>query len=234
MSSATPDFYIIGHRGAAGEKMENSMAGFQHALKLPIDAIEIDIRDHSESLWVIHDLKLQRLTGLNGNFDTVTDPGSIQLTNGEPIPTLRELLDLYWGVKPVNIEIKAVNDLPLLLELLDSYPELPEAPGMPWILISSFNHRALLGLRELDCSWPLAPLSSGIPLAFDHELAALDPWSWHFDDEYLDFEQVSYLADRGVKSLVYTVNDLDRARTLKQNGVAGVFTDIPTQMLALR
>ena len=50
--------------------------------------------------------------------------------------------------------------------------------------------------------------------------------------EYLDFEHVTYLAERGVKSLVYTVNDTARARELRQNGVAGIFTDIPTRMLA--
>ena len=35
-------FYFIGHRGAAGEKFENSMSGFEYALSLDIDAIELD------------------------------------------------------------------------------------------------------------------------------------------------------------------------------------------------
>ena len=234
MANATAGFYIVGHRGAAGEKMENSMDGFRHALNLGIDAIELDIRDHSSELWVIHDLQLQRLTGRSGTFDDLTDPGSVALTNGEPIPTLKQVLDLYWGVTPVNIEIKSVTDVKLLLDLLAGYPELPAAPSMPWILISSFNHQALLALRALGCPWPLAPISSGIPLAFDHELSALAPWSWHFDDEYLDFEQVAYLAERGVQSLVFTVNDPARAKTLHQNGVAGVFTDLPTTFLEAR
>ena len=232
MPIASDPFYIIGHRGAGGEKMENSLAGFKHALTLPIHGIELDIRDHSQALWVIHDLKLERLTGNSGDFDSQSDPGAIRLTNGETIPSLQQVLDLYWGVMPVNIEIKAVSDVALLLNLLAAYPPLPEPAAFPWILISSFNHRALLALRQLDCPWPLAPLSSGIPLAFDQELATLKPWSWHFDDEYLDFEQVHYLATRNVKSLVYTVNDAARARTLRDNGVAGIFTDLPTRMLA--
>ena len=41
------DFFIIGHRGAAGEKFENSLSGFKHALTLDIDAIELDVRAHS-------------------------------------------------------------------------------------------------------------------------------------------------------------------------------------------
>lgn len=62
------NFYLIGHRGAAGEKFENSMSGFEHALTLDIDAVELDIRQHAGELWVIHDQELDRLTDATGKF----------------------------------------------------------------------------------------------------------------------------------------------------------------------
>jgi len=37
-----------------------------------------------------------------------------------------------------------------------------------------------------------------------------------------------------VPSLVFTVNDAERAVFLKRSGVAGIFTDFPTRMLKLR
>jgi glycerophosphoryl diester phosphodiesterase len=231
MSTAKDPFYIIGHRGAAGERLENSLDGFKHTLTLPIDAIELDIREHSEQLWVIHDLELERLTGIKGQFDQQAEPATIRLHNGETVPSLKQVLDLYWGVMPVNIEIKAVANVQLLLDLLATYPPLPEARALPWILISSFNHQSLLELRKHACPWSLAPISSGIPLNFDVELTELEPWSWHFDDEYLDFEQVRYLRQRGVQALVFTVNDPDRAQVLRKHGVAGIFTDFPSEML---
>ena len=49
--------------GTPGERLENSLDGFSHALTLAIDAIELDIREHSGQLWVFHDHKLERLTG---------------------------------------------------------------------------------------------------------------------------------------------------------------------------
>lgn len=223
-------FYIIGHRGAAGERLENSLEGFRHALQLDIDAIELDIHDHSSELWVFHDHELSRLTTSSGLFGDHPDPGTIQLTNGEAIPRLRQVLDLYWGKMPVNIEIKSVADPGLLLELLAGYGPLPAPAGLPWIFISSFNHQSLLRLRQLGCRWPLAPLSSGIPLQFAAEIEQLAPWSWHFDNEYLDLDQVSYLHEQGIATLVYTVNDVERARFLRDHGVAGVITDIPTEM----
>jgi glycerophosphoryl diester phosphodiesterase len=238
MPTTNNPFYIIGHRGAARERLENSLDGFQHALTLGIDAIELDIREHSQRLWVFHDQYLERLTGKPGLFEDHPDPSAIKLSNGEPVPELQQVLDLYWGRMPINIEIKSVTNLSLILDLLARYPApespLDEASGLPWILISSFNHIALLALRKLGCPWPLAPISGGIPLQLNLELEQLAPFSWHFDDEYLDLDQVRYLSQLGVASMVFTVNDIDRAEFLKQQGVAGIFTDIPTQMRELR
>ena len=131
MPRSDNDFHIIGHRGAAGERLENSLDGFRHALTLDIAGIEIDIRDHSGQLWVFHDHDLKRLTGTTGQFEDGADIPAIQLSNGEPIPGLQQVLDLYWGKMPVNIEIKSVTDLDLLLDLLASYGPLPARCGLP-------------------------------------------------------------------------------------------------------
>ncbi len=235
MSAISEQFYLIGHRGAAGERFENSLDGFRHALGLEIDGVELDLRDHSGEFWVIHDDDLGRLTGTSGRFIEHPDIAQLTLRNGERVPRLREVLDLYWGKMPVNIEIKAVADLEGLLALLASYPALPPAAGLPWILISSFDHRALARLRALGCAWPLAPISFGAPVdsAVDATLAELAPWSWHCDDEYLDFALVARLRESGVPTFVFTVNDPARAQALAAGGVAGIFTDQPTQMLAI-
>ena len=231
MPMTNDPFYIVGHRGAAGEKFENSLDGFHHTLTLDIDAIELDIREQSSELWVMHDRDLERLTTSKGYFKDQADPSSIRLRNGEAVPTLQQVLDLYWGKMPVIIEIKTVDNPRLLLDLLARYPALEASPGHPWILISSFNHKLLLQLKKLGCSWPLAPISSGTPLEVSAELEQIAPWSWHFYDEYLDLELVEQLRQQGVPSLVFTVNDTARALFLKQNGVAGIITDHPSQMI---
>ncbi|MDH3388134.1 MAG: glycerophosphodiester phosphodiesterase [Gammaproteobacteria bacterium] len=233
MPDLSENFYIIGHRGAAGERLENSLDGFKHALTLAIDAIEIDIREHAAELWVFHDHDLERLTGTPGLFEDQADLSAIRLRNGEALPTLRQLLDLYWGKMPINIEIKAVDNPGLLLDLLAGYPALPDHTGLPWILLSSFNHRALLKLRERGCPWPLAPIDSGIPPQVEFGLEQIRPWSWHFDNEYLDLDLVKQLRAQGVPSLVFTVNDIERASELKHSGVAGIFTDYPSKMIQI-
>ena len=179
---------------------------------------------------MIHDDDLERLTGNTGLFADHANPSTIRLRNGEAVPTLRQVLDLYWGNMPVNIEIKSITNLNLLLDLLAEYPAPKPVAGLPWILISSFNHAAIRQLRQLDCPWPLAPITHEIPLQTAVELKQIAPFSWHFHDEYLDFGLLQQLREQGVQCLVFTVNDIKRAQYLKQQGVAGIFTDIPTKM----
>lgn len=228
MAEIAQGFHIIGHRGAAGEHFENSLEGFRHALSLDIAAVELDIREHQGQLWVIHDHELERLTGTAGLFDEQADIAEIRLRNGEAVPRLQDVLDLYWGKMPLNIEIKAVQNYQLLLDLLADYPQLPASGGIPWILISSFNHRSILDLRLMGCPWPLAPISYGVPVLVEQMIELIEPWSWHFDDEYLDFDLIAYLHSRGLRSMVFTVNSQQRARFLADNGVAGIFTDFPS------
>ena len=223
-------FLTIGHRGAAGEKFENSMDGFKHALTLDIDAIELDIRAHNGELWVIHDNDLKRLTGQAGLFEELADPGKILLKNGETVPRLRDVLDLYWGKLPINIEIKSLNTAGLLANLLQQYPALGPAPTMPWVLISSFDHRQILSLRQMDSPWALAPVSYGVPMQPLELIKTLNPYSWHIDDEYLDLELVRQIQALGVRVMMYTVNEEDTVRYLKSVGLDGVFTDYPSTL----
>lgn len=230
MPDLSEKFYIIGHRGAAGERFENSLEGFEHALTLAIDAVELDIREHSGELWVFHDRDLERLTGTAGLFEDHANPSLIRLRNGEAVPTLKQVLDLYWGRMPLNIELKSVTNLQLLLDLLSRYPTLEPKDGLPWILISSFDHVAIKRLRDIGCPWSLAPISNRIPLQIEAELEQLAPFSWHFDNEYLDLATIRELNEKGMTSLVFTVNDRARAQQLKQAGVTGIFTDIPSTL----
>ena len=234
MNQFNQNFYIIGHRGAAGELFENSLEGIRHAIALGIDAIEIDIREHLSELWVFHDHDLERLCGVPGYFENQTDVSNLRLRNGEPIPTLRQVLDLTWAKVPLNIEIKSVQNLGLLLNLLAEYPAPGPARELPWILVSSFNHKALLQLRNLDCEWPLAPISNGVPIHCENLIQSLKPFSWHFDEDYLDFELIENLQEQNIPCLVFTVNDTDLATELDTRGVAGIFTDHPTQMMRFR
>ena len=55
---------VIGHRGAAARFPENTLAAFDYAVGLGVDAIEFDIRITRDGVVVvIHDPTLDRTTG---------------------------------------------------------------------------------------------------------------------------------------------------------------------------
>ncbi|MFT5219692.1 MAG: glycerophosphoryl diester phosphodiesterase [Planctomycetota bacterium] len=222
------DFIIIGHRGAAGERFENTIEGFNHTLSIAPDAIELDIQEHNNELWVFHDDDMDRLTESAGPFSELDDVSKVRLNNGQPIPKLSEVLDLCWGKIALNIEAKSIANPQLLLDLLESYGELNANPVIPWILLSSFDHNVLFDLKQRGCRWPLAPIDEAIPDNIDSIIERLAPYSCHFDDDQLDFEKLALLHRAGVRSFIYTVNSIERANQLKESGVAGIFTDYPS------
>jgi glycerophosphoryl diester phosphodiesterase len=225
------NFKIIGHRGAAGEAFENSLGGFELARDLKLDAIEFDIRLHNDELWVIHDHYLDRLTNQSGNFEDLKNPDSVKLKNGSKIPRLTEVLDLLWGIIPVNIEIKTQNTVPKLLEILSRYPALPDRNGLPWLLVSSFDHQQLMTLRTERADIQIAPITLGLPLHIDLIIEDLKPFSWHMDDEYLHQPTVEQIVKQNVPVFVYTVNNPDFLNKLKAFGVTGIFTDQPSSFI---
>ena len=113
---------LTGHRGWRAKYPENTMRGFREALKLDIDAIEMDAHMTKDyHIVVCHDQSLSRTTDTDGLIYQMTldevrraDAGIKfgEEFKGERIPTMEEFLELM-ATRP---------DVGLLLELKD-YPE---------------------------------------------------------------------------------------------------------------
>lgn len=113
---------LAAHRGYRQLFPENTMLAFREALKLDIDAIEMDVRMTSDhEVVIIHDATLERTTDKSGHVCDRTlaevreaDAGIKfgEQFKGEKVPTLEEFLELM-STRP---------DVKVLLELKD-YPE---------------------------------------------------------------------------------------------------------------
>lgn len=117
---------IIGHRGARGTELENSPASIAAALKLSIDAVELDIhRTKDDVLVVMHDATTKRTANENVRISDISWPEleQIRLSNHEPIPRLETFLDVA-GAHEIYIDIKDAGTAPLLLTLLRGYSKL--------------------------------------------------------------------------------------------------------------
>lgn len=107
---------VFGHRGAMGYAPENTVASFERAIALGVDAIEIDVHLTADGeVVVIHDPQLDRTTdgdGLVGQKRLAElkalDAGASFSPEyaGQRIPTLGEVLQLVRGRCVLDVEIK--------------------------------------------------------------------------------------------------------------------------------
>lgn len=137
------------HRGFHGEgRPENSMAAFRAALEGGY-GIELDVHLLKDgTLAVIHDSKLLRTTGAEGQVEDLTADQlrSFHLEGTqETIPAFREVVELFAGKAPMVVELKAHQNNAAALcqatcQLLDQYDAL--------YCLESFDPRCLIWLKK--------------------------------------------------------------------------------------
>lgn len=164
------DIWVIAHRGASKDAPENTLRAFGLAMAQGADMIELDVRlSRDGEIMVFHDKTLNRTSNGDGKLAEYSlqelkalDAGSWfdpHLFANEPIPTLKEVLELCAGRIMLNIEIKkdAVSrkDDSLerrIIQLLKDYHMLEHS------MISSFNTLTLVRFKELEPSLSTALL----------------------------------------------------------------------------
>jgi glycerophosphoryl diester phosphodiesterase len=134
---------IIGHRGAAGLALENTLPSIELARLLGVDTIEFDVRKTADDQLVLcHDVDLSRISGSDAVVGQLTlkELQSITLSDEHSVvPTLKQALRMAHPT-PVIIELKEHGCVPQLLELLEGFRSHD-------ITVASFKHGELAELR---------------------------------------------------------------------------------------
>ena len=222
----------IAHRG--GPLMynqplpENSLAAISRALDAGVTAIEIDIYQVEGELLVTHDRRLGRVVSGQGIITELplTYLREQTLENGEPLPTLRDVLALVKNRALLNIEIKGADCVTVLNQQLTAFVQEHQL-GFEHYIISSFDHQQLFQSLQILPQVKRAVLIEGIPLDYAQ---CCEPLKAYAFNTHLSFITPDLFADarrRGLKNWVYTVNNEDDWRWLEGIGVDGIFTDKP-------
>lgn len=214
-----------------GHEPENTLRSIRKALELGAPCVEIDVYWVDGHLMVFHDDRLERTTDGTGlisekSFEAlrVLDAGK-----GQRIPTLEAVCELVDGKAGINIELKGPNTAApvarLILEL--------DAAG--WdkdaLLVSSFNHRELARMRQLDPDVQLGVITRhALPEALD-AAESIGAFSINPAHPFVDPVFVKEAHARGIKVYTYTVNDPDDISRMCGMGVDGVFTNYPERVL---
>ena len=228
---------FIAHRGASGEAPENTLGALLLAARQGATCVEIDVSISADGVpFVHHDHSLERCTNGEGllcehdarDLDRLSAGSNTTGFDNEPLPRLDAVLTLLIEHRlGLNLEIKPYQGLErktvdaIANALRDTWPsDLP-------LVLSSFNHDCLELSRDCQPDVAIAPLVGAIPDTWQTLMKRYDAQNLHCAENALNPELAREVVDAGFGLYCYTVNDTERAQTLFDSGVHGIFTDYP-------
>jgi len=211
---------IIAHRGANREAPENTLTAFRRALAAGAQGIELDVHLTSDGFAVVHHDPIL----LDGSKSPIATLNLAAVQRSASAPSLEEVLQLVDGRCRVYIEIKASRAVDAVVPLIEK--------RLDWCAVHSFDHRSALRTRSLNDG-----IRTGILLVSYlvdvggamRAARATDVWQ---NAEFVDGDLVEQVHSAGGRVIVWTVNDVVRARAFAQLGVDAICTDVPREMLA--
>ncbi|MGB0894805.1 MAG: glycerophosphodiester phosphodiesterase [Parashewanella sp.] len=224
---------VYAHRGASGYQPENTIAAFREALARGSQAIELDVHNVEGELIVFHD---RRLSKKHIGDKLTCDLTLIELAElnveGEPIPTLWQVLTFINGRCEVNIELKGDNTVKPMIAM---YPRIINELNFSndQLLFSSFKHPELAQLKQAIPQVKLAPLIDGVPLNLADVGSLLQADAIHLSLNFVNQAMIDDAHRREIKVQVFTVNHPDDVQLMIEMGVDGIFSDYPDKAMAL-
>ncbi len=221
------------HRGGRGHGTENTLDTIRQSLALGVDAIEIDVWLIGDTLLVTHDRRLGRVIRGEGLLLDIDTSLISELRNYDDstVANLRDVLELVGDKAMLNIEIKGPDSVTTIVDTLRVFVKETGIDHRNYI-ISSFDHQQLFWLKQNAPEFRRGVLICNIPLDYAACCDAIDAYSFHPSIDFINQALVDDANKRGLKIVVYTVNDDEDFRMLSEMGVAGVFTDYPDRLIA--
>lgn len=137
-------FMRIGHGGAGAHAPANTLKSLALAIELGVDMVEFDVRSCRDEVVLLHYDELSAVSQAPGLASqcSLEELRTVDVGEGERIPTLGEAVDLIKGRALLNVDLKEVGIEPRVVELLEEKGVLSEA------LISSKDPDSLKRVRR--------------------------------------------------------------------------------------
>ena len=237
MSADWPYPRWFAHRGAGTLAPENTLAAFRLGAQHGYTAFECDVKLSADGVpFLLHDATLERTTDGQGAAGdrawaelSRLDAGSWHGARyaGEPPPSLQAVARyLQANGFVLDLEIKptpgteARTGAVVAAEVLRLWQGQARMP-----LLSSFQPDALRAAHQTAPQLQRALLLDQLPEDPLAPALALQCAALITDHGLMDAALVARLHAAGLRALVYTVNDAQRAQALLDIGVDGIVTD---------
>ena len=223
------DVFIIAHRGGGGLFPENTMAAFMGVQNMGVDAVECDVQLTKDGkLAVIHDPDLKRLAGIDTQVRDVDSKEirRIKLKSGDKILLLEDLLDRI--TIPIVIELKSVDTISSLFDILEKSPEL-----LGRCIFISFFHEALYALKQRFPEASCGALLAGFPIDPVSMVRQCGCDTISLNYEGLTKDYVDRCHEGGVRVSVWAPSDSDGIRSSLNAGVDAIASDRPDLVIEM-
>ena len=227
----------IAHRGAGKLAPENTLAAFRLGAAHGYQAFECDVKLSADGVpFLLHDTTLERTTDATGTAGdhrwselSRLDAGSWHgaAYAGEPLPSLRNVAAyLRRNAFALDLEIKPTpgREAHTGAVVAAEVARLWHGDAlMP--LLSSFSPEALQAAQQVAPQLRRALLIDSLrPDAFDRALE-LGCVALITNHKLMDAALLARIHGAGLRALVYTVNEPERAQALRGLGIDGIVTD---------
>ncbi|MGA0433274.1 MAG: glycerophosphodiester phosphodiesterase [Luminiphilus sp.] len=238
---------VCAHRGASGHYPENTQAAFDAAAALGAGWIETDVQQLADGeLVIFHDETLGRTASGEGDIREMTwpevavlDVGSWKGSEFAGQRPIRPNALIAWQAaapdRPTIIwEIKCEDGDPSAAQrIAGALAAEIEAHPEHRCVVSSFNREALIAIRPLLPTTPMALIVEALPtdaVSFCREqgLEGL-----HLDGHQLDATSAQRILSAGLALRCYTINLETEAMRLLEMGVEVIMTDFPERFLTV-
>ena len=231
---------VIAHRGASGERPENTLSAYELAIAQDCDMIEIDLHLSRDRVVVVHhDAHLDRL----GEEGEIADYPVAELArmNAAPdaplrerIPTLLDVLDGFGSRMQFNLEIKvgAAAAYEGIEEI--AFAAVEERGLVRRMLFSSFHDGVLRRLRATSAAARLAVLvSPRVPYGIFKRAAAVGAEAINPEISLVTQKLCDRAHEAGLAVYPYTANEIGEMERLIAAGVDGIITNYPARLRRL-
>jgi glycerophosphoryl diester phosphodiesterase len=241
-------FLKIGHGGASGHALANSLHSLTLALEMGVDVVEFDVRPCRDALVLLHDDNLIKYHRPDG-FASQSTLEQLRILGSDPkrqIATLEEALDLIKGRALMNIDLKAAGYETSVLELVTARGLLGDVIFSSVIpsslrLIRHHEPGAMIGLsypedRGDASSKPnmqplvnivLAWMRFTLPYRVQSMMANAGANAVMLYHKIVTQSVIQGVQQAGGKVFTWTVDDPARIQSLQEMGVNGIATNHP-------
>lgn len=239
-------YTLIGHRGAAAETPENTVASLKKAMALGVDRIEIDVHMTRDGRIVLmHDRTLNRTTNGQGEVKD-HDLAEIQQLDagswfdpsfaGEKVPTLEEAIEAISGNCMLMIEVKEHSGYTPGIEQAVA-DIIRKYNAGTWCVVISLRHKVVANFHQLapdirlQRSYvgkiPLLPLyiANGLTFRGFKHYAYVE--EFNLNKGFISRCVLKKAARMNKKINAWTDDHPEHAMKLVNRGVHGIITNAP-------